>query len=111
MRSAKNQEDQDSGSLAELAYVYGKMRRFKDVQNSIARLADLAAKRYVSPFYFAVAYAALGDRDRAFQYLHKGIEDKTWPMVNLNVDPTIAVLHTDPRWTNIVRQVGLSSHF
>jgi eukaryotic-like serine/threonine-protein kinase len=62
---------------------------------------------YVSPLDFARAYAQLGERDRAFEYLDAAFADRAPGLVFLNVDPAWDLVRDDPRLADAVRRVGL----
>jgi eukaryotic-like serine/threonine-protein kinase len=47
---------------------------------------------YLSPYYMAVVYAHLGNRDRALQELERAKAERTGAMVWLTVDPALDVL-------------------
>jgi TolB-like protein/DNA-binding winged helix-turn-helix (wHTH) protein/tetratricopeptide (TPR) repeat protein len=71
-----------------------------------------AAKQAFAPENLAAAYAAIGDRDRAFYWLEQGYEHRErvshdWGLQILKVDPLLAPLHSDPRFGDLLRRVGL----
>jgi len=55
----------------------------------------------------AALYAALGDKDRAFQWLETAYRERDWHMEALNTDFTLDPLRSDPRFAELVRRVGL----
>jgi hypothetical protein len=63
---------------------------------------------YVSPYAIASIYARLGERDQAFAWLEKASEERDYLMATLKVDPVWDGFHSDPRFTDLVRRVGLS---
>jgi hypothetical protein len=62
---------------------------------------------YVSPFAFVEIYADMGNSDMAFQYLEAAYREHSAELVRLQVNPAYDNLHTDPRFQNIVRRIGL----
>ena len=60
-----------------------------------------------SAFPIAVAYADVGERDRAMAYLEKAYENREGSMLFLNVWPSFELMHSDPRFQELVRRVGL----
>ena len=65
------------------------------------------ATNYVSPLDFARAYAQLGERDLAFQYLDAAFADRSPGLVFLKVDPAWDNVRADPRFADAIRRVGL----
>jgi len=61
----------------------------------------------VPAYGFGIAYAALGDKDQAFQWLERTLQDRSWEITFLKVDPNLDSLHSDPRFSDLVKRVGL----
>jgi hypothetical protein len=61
----------------------------------------------VSAYDIAVLHAGLGEPDQAFQWLQKVDEDRSEWFAAVNVDPRLYALHSDPRFADILRKVGL----
>jgi hypothetical protein len=55
----------------------------------------------------AEACARIGDKKCAFEWLEKGLNERDDLMINLNVDPALKSLHSDPRFGELVRRVGI----
>jgi tetratricopeptide (TPR) repeat protein len=69
-------------------------------------LEEIAPRRYVSPFEFAVIHLALGHRDLALQWLAKAADDRAFEMTSLTVDPRLDPLHGTPEYEAVVRRLG-----
>jgi tetratricopeptide (TPR) repeat protein len=67
-----------------------------------------AQQHYVHPFFIAGIYAQLGDKDHAFDWLEKAYLGHDWLLGFLNVDPLFDPLHSDPRFQEMLRRIGLS---
>jgi eukaryotic-like serine/threonine-protein kinase len=63
-----------------------------------------------SPVFFdaAALCSLLGEKDQAFEYLNKAVEEHEWAVIMLNVEPTLDSLRSDPRFAELVRRVGLN---
>jgi TolB-like protein/Tfp pilus assembly protein PilF len=61
----------------------------------------------VSPYSIAGIYAALGEIDRACEWLNQACEQHDLQLVSLKVDPTLDGVRSDPRFADLVRRVGL----
>lgn len=49
-------------------------------------------------YYPAIVYGALGEKDRAFVCLEKCYRERSDNILYLRVDPTLEILHPDPRF-------------
>ncbi len=73
----------------------------------LAEMTELASRRHVSSYHFAILNAALGRRDEAFEWLEKSYAAREEALVWLKVDPRLDGLRTDPRFIALQRRVGL----
>lgn len=72
----------------------------------IRRLQNDTGNRYAVALPIAQIYSALGDRDRAFQWLDRAFTDRNWPLYFCRVDPLLQSLHSDPRWDAFVQRMN-----
>jgi hypothetical protein len=54
----------------------------------------------------ALVYVGLGDRDRAFQWLQNSYAEHAADLVEINDDPEMEPLRSDPRFQNLLRSVN-----
>jgi hypothetical protein len=70
-------------------------------------LEEKSKDHYVSAYNFAVVYAGLGDRDRAFEWLDKAfLERSTW-LIHVKWDERFAGLRDDRRFGGLLKRIGL----
>jgi len=62
---------------------------------------------YVSPYQIARFYADLGDKEKAFEWLNTAYSEHDYQLRELNTDFGMDHLRPDPRFTELVRKVGL----
>lgn len=55
----------------------------------------------------ASPHARAGKRDEAFAWLEKAYQGRVSYLTNVNVDPALESLHSDPRFDDLLRRVGL----
>lgn len=55
----------------------------------------------------AFTYSSLGDKDRAFAWLDKAVEQRSWIIIHLKDDDVWRPLRSDPRFADLLRRVGL----
>jgi len=81
----------------------------RDVANAtIAQLAEQGRERYVTPVATALIFLGLGKLDQAFDWLEKGLEDRSWWLAWLKVDPLFDPCRSDPRFQSLAARVGLT---
>jgi serine/threonine protein kinase/Tol biopolymer transport system component/tetratricopeptide (TPR) repeat protein len=73
-----------------------------------ARMMELSETRYVSPFYFAVTYAVLGETEAALDWLEKAYEMGDWWLVWMAVEHRLASVRLHPRFKRLEERIGLS---
>jgi serine/threonine protein kinase/Tfp pilus assembly protein PilF len=99
--------DDDPAVLSYLARAYVLSGKRDEALKVVAQMHELAKQRYVPAYGFGFAYAALGDKDQAFQWLERSLQDGGWEMTFLKVDPALDSLRSDPRFNDLVKRVGL----
>jgi len=56
----------------------------------------------------ATGYARLGETDRSFEWLERGLRERDGAVADARVDPFLKPLRTDPRWQPLLGKVGVS---
>lgn len=102
------QLESDLWAITMLGNVYGVSGRKDEARKMLAELQEEAKKRYVSPYFFALIYIGLGEKDQAFVWLDKADEERNDYMVYLKVEPLFDSLRSDPRFQALVRKIGLT---
>src|SRR5882762_994081 len=95
--------------LGALAQAYARAGQREEALKLVSELKRIEADErvYVPPFGLIWAYAGLGDKEQAFAILERSFEERRDRMVWLNVDPLLDPLRSDPRFTDLVRRIGL----
>lgn len=96
-----------STALAYTVHAEGKQGNRERASALLAQLEQSASQGYVPPYDMAVANAGLGDWDAFFAWLEKAYAERSDALLYLAVDPMFAELHDDPRFTALVRRIGL----
>ncbi len=94
-------------TLATLGNVYALAGMQEEAQKVLATLADLSKRKYVSAVGVAMIYAGQGDTERAFESLEEAYSNRDPWISDLKVHPSLDPLRSDPRFTNLVRRIGL----
>jgi eukaryotic-like serine/threonine-protein kinase len=87
---------------------YGLMGNRKAAEQQLDEMQKYAGKRYVSPGGIGLVYASMGEKDKAFEWLEKGYEDRSWWMLFMKIDRRFDNLRSDPRFADLMRRVGFA---
>ncbi len=94
--------------LGPLGHAYAVAGRRADAQKILDDLQDRAKRENVPALSLAQVYAGLGEKDKTFEWLEKGIERKDEEMAWLGVDPRFDGFHSDSRFTELLRRMNLA---
>jgi TolB-like protein/DNA-binding winged helix-turn-helix (wHTH) protein/Tfp pilus assembly protein PilF len=96
--------------LAYLAITYAEIGQRAKVQPLLRQLKAEAKGSQAGGLSLGIAtiYAALGDKDEAFLWLQKDFQNRNGGLTLIKVLPTFDSLHSDPRFADLVRRIGLS---
>jgi TolB-like protein/Tfp pilus assembly protein PilF len=102
-------DNQQSENWAGLAHAYAVSGRKDEAQKMLNDLTRKASeKNYVSPYSVAVIYAGLEDKDKSFLWLERAYSERSYYLpVYLTTDARLDWLHSDPRFKDLVRRIGL----
>ena len=98
----------DQDATAALAHAYAVIGKRAEAQKILRDLQQKSKTDYVSPYFLAVIYAGLGEKDKAFELLEKAYREKSLEISwHLKADLRIDNLRSDARFQNLLRRVGL----
>ena len=83
--------------------------RKKQAVEVLRKLESYAKARYVSPLEFAWIQFALGETDLGFRWMQKALEDRSFDLISIKVDPRFDPLKGDPRFEAIAGRMGVAS--
>jgi len=66
-----------------------------------------STRLYVAPYSWVTLHAALGNKDLAFQWLDRAIEERAEDLNFVLSDPGMDPLRSDPRYRGLLRKAGL----
>jgi len=92
--------------LTYLGVSHAEAGRVAEARGVLAELDAASRAGYVPPAAFTFIHAALGETDRAFEYLARAREDGASPFDFFN--PIIEKLRTDPRHRAHLRERGVA---
>jgi serine/threonine-protein kinase len=96
-------------TLARLGYAQARAGNRKEATTILDSLKEQSKRMYVASDIVATIYVALGDHDRAFEYLEKGYQERAGWMIWLRVDPVWNPLRADKRFADLLKKMGLDT--
>jgi eukaryotic-like serine/threonine-protein kinase len=97
----------NSRTLARLGHAYAIAGKKHEALLVLHELNAVARQHYVSPYEIAIIYAGLGERELVFEWLERAFEDRSSWLTFLKVEPSFDNFRSDPRYTDLVKRVGL----
>jgi TolB-like protein len=97
----------DPKTMAQLKEAFAKSGAQGYWRRKLENYKETAKSNYVEPVLAAQACARIGDKECAFEWLEKGFAERDDLMINLKVEPVLDSLHSDPRFQDLVRRVGI----
>jgi len=98
----------DSHDFIGLARINARSGRRGEAQRLLRDIAEGSKDRYYSSALMATVYVALGDKDRAFEWLEKAYQQRDWGLVQLRVSPDFDSIRNDPRFVDLLNRMSFS---
>jgi len=98
---------QDPDALMKLGVAYAHAGDRAGAMRMIAEMRRPTASKYVPFYYIADIYAALGDKEAAFEWLDRALDQHSNSCLLLAIDPAFQGFRSDPRFQQAKRKIGL----
>ena len=96
----------DPRVLASLGHAEASIGRQNEARATLKQLTEVSKTRYVSGYGFVVIHLALGEKDRALEWLEKEARERSGFEINfIKVDPYLDPLRGDPRFEALVSKI------
>ena len=95
----------NSQSEAYRAYALAKWGKPSEARTVLNALLKSSTETYVPPYNIALAYNAVGEREKAIDYLEKGFSEKDVRMVFLKIEPQWDNLRAEPRFRDLMKRM------
>jgi hypothetical protein len=88
-------------------HVYARSGKPEWAKSILAELHRLSRTHHFDPFFFTTVHARLGENGPVFNWLEKACRERSEVIIMLKVDPRFDGIRSDPRFTYLVRRIGL----
>ena len=99
--------DRSPAMLAALAQAYGFTGQADKAQGLLKELIERSKTTYISPYDIALVYVGLRDKDQAFAWLQKALEEHSTALIYLRMHPWADGLRSDPRFQDLLGRLRL----
>ena len=97
-RKAIQISDGSPNAKSHLAYALARLGKRDEALKLVDELKRKATHEHINSFHFAVPYIGLGNKDEAFFWLGKGVDEQSIGFAVLDVHPWFDDLRSDPRF-------------
>ena len=98
----------NSEAVATAAYSLARAGNTEEARRTMNELSERSKVRNVPSYALALAHLAVGENDRAMEYLEKAFQDREALMVFLKVEPKWDPIRSDPRFVSILERMRLN---
>jgi TolB-like protein/Tfp pilus assembly protein PilF len=88
-------------------YAYAKSGRRREAEEVVRKFREIEKSQYVIHGFIAAILGAMGDKEKAFAELDKGVEQRDSWIKWIKSDPMFDPLHDDPRFKTILKRMNL----
>ena len=96
----------DMEGLSRLAHVYALTGRTDQSKEILAKLLNPAPDQYVDPYQLVFIFTALGEKEKALEWLKKAVRQHT--ALIMKVDPYLDPLRSEPRFQQLLAEAHLN---
>ncbi len=95
--------------ITEQTCTYARMGKKTEAYRSLKELEERSKKQFIDPGLFAMIYVALNEKNLAFEWLTRTIEEKSSWVCWFKLEPKFDPVRNDPRFATLLQKVGLSN--
>jgi serine/threonine protein kinase/tetratricopeptide (TPR) repeat protein len=101
------QLDDNSTTLEILGGAYAAAGQDVKAKEVVASMVQRSGQRYMCPYEIATTYSGLREKESAFEWLRKSIDERADCSVWVLADPKLDPLRSDPRFQGLLRRMNL----
>jgi adenylate cyclase len=94
--------------LGAMGQAHGMDGNQAEAARTLRVLDEMSRTRYVPSTCFALVHIGLGERERALEWLERGIQLREFPMASLGMHPAYDSLREEPRFRVLLKRLGFA---
>jgi TolB-like protein/Flp pilus assembly protein TadD len=106
LREAVRLSPDHSKIVAALGYGYAVTGDREEARKTLERLEEMSRTQWVPPYDVAMVHAGLGDKDAAFEWLDRALEERDIWLGWVKAEAAFESLHTDPRFHDLLQRMN-----
>lgn len=93
--------------LSALAHAHARAGQRTEAQQMLTQLEAASKQQYVSPYYMAIVYVGLGEKEKSLSLLENAFADRSNGLIFMAVEPELDAIRSDPRFIALERKLSL----
>jgi len=93
--------------ITQLGILYSLSGKNDEAGEILDEMSELSKRRFVSPFYTALIYLGLGEKNSALKWLEKAYDEQDHALETLKVEPMLDSLRSHPRFEALLKRMKL----
>jgi len=93
--------------VANFGIAYASAGKLEEAKRILEELRERSQKQYVSPYWMACLFGALGDTEKFFEFMNKAYEERSDWLIKIKGDPFLDRYLSDPRYQELLKKMGL----
>ena len=94
-------------ALGDLGFVYALAGRNEQARSIIKELEAKYARGEAKPLFIAVVYAGLAEKEKMFEWLEKGVEERSGQLAEIRWQMPFDPFRDDPRFKSLLKRMNL----
>jgi len=94
-------------TVGQVAAAYAKVGRFEQARSILNQVEKSSEPDGRFSIWIGIMYAALGEKEAAFDWLERAFQERNPFLIYLKVHPVFGNLHDDPRFDALVKRIGI----
>jgi hypothetical protein len=90
-----------------LAHANGTAGKKDEAEKILEKLTERSKHQYVPSYWVAMIHVGLGDKDKAFSWLERAVQERSSWLAWAKVEPRFDPIRTDPRFGSLLVRMRL----
>ncbi len=92
--------------VAYLGRAYGQRGKRAEALKNLEKLRETNREKYVSPFFYALVYEGLGEREKMFDYFEKSFAERASVVPLFRVEPHMKEIRRNARFNELLSRIN-----